>query len=866
VQNRKSIGTTNFNVNSIQRSKISKYLHFPHVPMRTDSINNSTTDVTKDSCDSIYPNKGNISLIPNDDTIIVNNTDISSDNMCDTANTFTVDISHSLTKKSTIDTTHISENTSTGSQHNDDDSPHNRAGSLHNTNVSLYSNIKRTRWDLSPASKARYIANRLNNKYQTQSFSNRPKNNYGDLISDYNDKINISSSRKNTRWDLPPKEKAKNVANRLITKHLINIHSNFSQMANNSNPPTQSNVNTNKPRPHRGRMKRPKDLIKELNKKDNLKIIFINTQSALLKVLTIKDYILEHDLDILYIAESWFKVTGDEVNIGNMIPQGYSFKQTPRVGKNRGGGIAVIYKKHIQLKKETQPIVTSMEIMETTININARRITCITIYRPETSDIHKYKMSTFFSDLENLLTHYILTKDELLIIGDFNFHMNKPDKPNVKRMMEIVDTFDLIQHVTKPTHKLGNTLDLIITKKDTKLLSHKVDERLSDHHVLLMDIDIQKPPWPVKYITLRKLKNIDIKHINKDIIKLNKQMEEISNPNKLISLYNEGLSEIIDKHAPKEKIKITVRNKTPWTSEEIRPDKTLKRKLERKWLRTKLTIDEQNFKDQRNKFNALLRNIKSKRLAEDIHENKNDTRRVHQIVSNAMYLNEEKPLPPEKDGVNLPEEFINHYHDKTEKLRKDLDEEDKDRKIFMDEQALFITELNTFNELTQNQVKEMVFKSPNKFCDLDPMPTWMIRDCIDEILPLLTKIVNLSLMLGEMPKDLKMAIIKPLLKKLGLELVRQNYRPVSNLAFVGKLIERIVALQIVDHLQANNLMDIFQSAYRKYHSTETALLRVQNDILMHLDNSDTVILILLDLSAAFDTIDPGILIKPNEKR
>ncbi len=105
------------------------------------------------------------------------------------------------------------------------------------------------------------------------------------------------------------------------------------------------------------------------------------------------------------------------------------------------------------------------------------------------------------------------------------------------------------------------------------------------------------------------------------------------------------------------------------------------------------------------------------------------------------------------------------------------------------------------------------------------MPTWMLRDCIDEILPALTKIVNLSLKLGEIPKELKLAIIKPLLKKLGLELIKKYYRPVSKLAFLGKLIERAVALQIVDHLQANNLMDIFQSAYKMYHSTETALLK-----------------------------------------
>ena len=71
-----------------------------------------------------------------------------------------------------------------------------------------------------------------------------------------------------------------------------------------------------------------------------------------------------------------------------------------------------------------------------------------------------------------------------------------------------------------------------------------------------------------------------------------------------------------------------------------------------------------------------------------------------------------------------------------------------------------------------------------------------------------------------------MALIKPLLKKLGLELVDKNYRPVSNLEFLGKLIERAVAIQLVDFCTAKDLMDIFQSAYKMFHSTETALLRV----------------------------------------
>ena len=88
----------------------------------------------------------------------------------------------------------------------------------------------------------------------------------------------------------------------------------------------------------------------------------------------------------------------------------------------------------------------------------------------------------------------------------------------------------------------------------------------------------------------------------------------------------------------------------------------------------------------------------------------------------------------------------------------------------------------------------------------------------------------------------------------------KNYRPVSNLTFLFKVIEWVVALRLNCHMASHNLNEPFQSAYRQCHGTETALLKVQNDILRALDNRKGVYLVLLDLSAAFDTIDHDILI------
>ena len=117
-------------------------------------------------------------------------------------------------------------------------------------------------------------------------------------------------------------------------------------------------------------------------------------------------------------------------------------------------------------------------------------------------------------------------------------------------------------------------------------------------------------------------------------------------------------------------------------------------------------------------------------------------------------------------------------------------------------------------------------------------------------------------MSGIVPDDFKEALVDPLLKKLNLDInVLKNYRPVSNLLFISKVLERVVFSQIGGHLSENNLNEKFQSAYKASHSTETCLLKVTSDILNSIDDGHVSVLTMLDLSSAFDTIDHEILLK-----
>ena len=111
-----------------------------------------------------------------------------------------------------------------------------------------------------------------------------------------------------------------------------------------------------------------------------------------------------------------------------------------------------------------------------------------------------------------------------------------------------------------------------------------------------------------------------------------------------------------------------------------------------------------------------------------------------------------------------------------------------------------------------------------------------MKDCFTTVRPVITKIVNHSMESGKVPTDLKVASVKPLHKKQSLSPDEfKNFRPISNLSFLSKVIEKCVAKQLIAYLDANNLHVIYQSAYRKLHSTETALIRVHDDIAMALD-------------------------------
>ena len=171
---------------------------------------------------------------------------------------------------------------------------------------------------------------------------------------------------------------------------------------------------------------------------------------------------------------------------------------------------------------------------------------------------------------------------------------------------------------------------------------------------------------------------------------------------------------------------------------------------------------------------------------------------------------------------------------------------------------VFNNTLSDFRATTETEEYNICMNT-KKTCSLDPLPTSVLQPCFQSLAPSYTHIINMSLSQGKVPASLKEAIVIPLLKKQSLDPdVLSNYRHVSNLPQLSKALEKVVANQLMYH--ANNMSDMYQSPYRKHNSTETTLLCVTNDIKLALDSKKGTILVMIDLSSAFDTIDHSILL------
>ena len=330
--------------------------------------------------------------------------------------------------------------------------------------------------------------------------------------------------------------------------------------------------------------------------------------------------------------------------------------------------------------------------------------------------------------------------------------------------------------------------------------------------------------------------------------------------------YDTVLRGILDNHAEQNTKSILLRQPPKWLSEDIKHEKRIRRKLERKMRRTKTECDSLAFAAQRDLVNYKIESSKRTYLQSLIEEAAGDQKKLFDIVKSLTRQNKESPLPEHTSTKTLANDFVKYFEDKIARINVGLSQRDPEQLSVELRDRECPVKFDSFKEVNTEDVRKLIQKSKSKSCSLDPLPTWLLKECMDELVQVITRIINMSFSEGNFPEHFKEALIIPLIKKIILERIFPSYRPVSNLLYLSKLTEKAAADQLLEHCNDQDLLEWLQSAYKCGHSIETALLRVQNDIFLAMDQQKCVLLVLLDLSAAFDTVDHTMLLSRLEKR
>ena len=313
----------------------------------------------------------------------------------------------------------------------------------------------------------------------------------------------------------------------------------------------------------------------------------------------------------------------------------------------------------------------------------------------------------------------------------------------------------------------------------------------------------------------------------------------------LFDLYNETIRATLDQLAPLHDTSSRYRPSTPWFDADCRSIRRGVRLLERRYRCTKSPTDRLTWINTLREKHSAFKSKENFYWENTVKANSSNPKKLWQSVSTILGN-------PANQSSFSASDFLAFLEQRVESVRTD-----SAPPVFTPTTCSF----TTFTLCSQEMVRKVIGSSAAKSCDLDPVPTFLIKEFLDPLLPFLTRLCNVSLQEGRLPSSQTTAIVTPALKKPGLDPSdMKNYRPISNLSFMSKVVERIVVRQLSEYLAANSLLPKLQSGFRRHHSTESALLQVLSDLFTATDRGEVSLLALLDVSAAFDTVDHSILL------
>ena len=534
-----------------------------------------------------------------------------------------------------------------------------------------------------------------------------------------------------------------------------------------------------------------------------LKVMLQNTRSICNKVSVVAETIIDADADVSILTETWLRSDHQDI-VNDLTLPGFELKHLNRLGK-QGGGLCVLHRNSLKFVRTAAVTPTHFELLQLSCSKPCYHFALI--YKPPASSV-----PGFLDEFEDLVSSLVTTTGRLLILGDFNLHLDDPTSPGVTRLNNILQSTGLVQHVTQPTHKSNHTLDIVISRIDDTMLTSSVvalPNTFSDHNTITFSIKGFTPRPTTHKRRGRDYRRIDLNNFQAD---LHSELSSCiacdgESVDTIVQKYSDSVFSTLDSHAP-----IVIRNRRsktsqPWLDDSILDMRRKRRALERKWRHTGLEIDKQIYTSQIDSVKLHIREAKCSYYNAAL--NNADTKATFQVL-NALTKPNEQKLPAHENDNSMCVAFAEFFDEKVNRIIDFTRMRVTAESVVLPLLPPCPPVRSPFNDLcpTDNgELQKIIEARPSKCCSLDVLPTWLVKATLPATLPSLVRIVNASLLNGEFPQAFKIASVTPLLKKASLDQNDlNNYRPISNLAFIGKVIEKVVLKRLNLHMTEKTCM------------------------------------------------------------
>ena len=598
----------------------------------------------------------------------------------------------------------------------------------------------------------------------------------------------------------------------------------------------------------------------------------INSKIGDIKYLIENTYKSGHP-DCILLCETWLGPHSPTVKIA-----GYNFVHTDRVDK-KGGGVGILLSDRIKYRDRSDIRLDIQECDSCFLEVKTRNKPIIigSIYRPPNSNVCE-----FVSKLEQLIKKINLEKNKYIIIGlDHNLDLLKSSiHKQTNDFTEMLLDNGMVPTITKPTRISKTTATLI----DNILISEDLQEKFnsgilidnsSDHlpcYATLKDVLLSKKAPLI--ITSRDTRPHCIKQLKEKLDIENWDPDDNLSTNENFNVFHSRLQDLVNQFLPvtHRRINAKAMRREPWMTQSIIKSTRKCKQLYHQTLKTNSLTSRERY----TKYNAMLQKVKRHArqyyFTTKCRENKNNTKKLWQLINKTTgKINDKTSIIDylNSDGVQLhnPEDITNifgnyfatvgsRFADKIAKPSRNVDE--YLRAIRSNEKSIFL------QPTTPQEVQKLIQNLPNKRSSgYDGINNVILKEICDQISSPLSHIFNHSLTTGTFPDDMKTADVVPLYKGKSRYEV-ENYRPISLLITISKLLEKVVYRRVYDFLISSNQLYESQYGFRSNHACEHAVGEFISEVVKNNQLGKTTAGIFLDLSKAFDTLEHTVIFKKLE--